>query len=61
MRTELQIRQRLQKIKRLADFAKRHNLAERTLWRIRLGNSGTCHKGTLLSIDMALNAEKEQS
>jgi hypothetical protein len=56
MRTPAQLQQALAKISNVAEFARKHRLALRTVWRVRCG--GAAHRGTMMQINDALNREK---
>lgn len=56
MRNGLQLQQALRRIDNLTEFAKRHSLPARTLWRIRAG--GVARVGTLMRINAALDKER---
>jgi len=56
MRTETQMRKRLAKLKNVAQWARKHQLCERTVWRVRCG--GEARAGTLALLNAALDREK---
>jgi hypothetical protein len=57
MRSEANLITALRRIRNVAEFARRHNLAERTIWRLRAG--GKPNRGTLALLELVLRKESK--
>lgn len=59
MRTMIQLQAALGKVDNIAEFARKHKLPQRTVWRVL--KSGIARRGTQALIDAAITAEKDRS